>query len=159
MELLNKYFEGKTSSAEEQELRYLFASDRVSDELKVYKPLFAYLDEEIEMLKPIEKTGAKSISFSKRKILYTISVAAACALIFLSIGLFNLQKEQPCIANGNYAIVNGRCYSDAELIKSMAFQALSEVSVPVDAYLADKEMMSQKEVMSGQLKELSNMFD
>ena len=160
MDLLNKYFEGETSAAEEQELRRFFASEDVPDELKIYKPLFVYINEEIDKQKTIEKASVKRISFSRRKIFYYTSVAAAaCVLIVLSVGLFYQPKELPCIADGNYAIVGGRCYSDAQFVKSMAFQALSEVSAPVDAYLADKEIISQKEIMNEQLKELSNMFN
>jgi len=158
MELLNKYFEGETSSAEEQELRRFFTSEDVPDELKIYKPLFAYIDEEIDKQKPTEKAVAKHVSFSKRKILYAISAAAACTLIFLSTGLFSFRKELPCIADGSYAVVNGRYYTDVQFVKSIAFQALAEVSVPVEDYLANKKTISQQEIMNEQLKELSNMF-
>ena len=46
-EVLNRYFEGETSVAEECELRRFFAGADVPDHLSVYRPLFAYLDEEI----------------------------------------------------------------------------------------------------------------
>ncbi len=47
-ELLNKYFEGETSSEEEQQLRTYFSSGEVPEHLIVYKPLFAYIEEEIK---------------------------------------------------------------------------------------------------------------
>lgn len=157
-DLLNKYFEGETSAAEEQELRRFFASEEVPDNLKVYKPLFAYIDEEIDKQKTAENIFVKKSSSSKRKILYYISAAAACVLIFLSIGLFNQQNELPCIADGSYVIIDGRCYSDAQLVKSMAFKALSEVSVPIEEYFPDKKTLNQQEIMHEQLKEFSNIF-
>ncbi len=157
-ELLNKYFEGETSAAEEQELRVFFNSQEVPENLKSYKPFFAYISEEIEKQKIPEKTEMKRIAFTKRKIIYYISTAAACTIIFLAIGLLNRPKKLPCIADGSYVIINGQCYSDVEMVKSMAFQALMEVSVPVEDYMPEKEIIHQKEIMNSQLKELSNIF-
>lgn len=47
-ELLERYFEGETSAAEEKRIRAFFASGEVPEHLAVYAPLFAYFDEEIE---------------------------------------------------------------------------------------------------------------
>mgnify|MGYP000626673084 FL=1 len=44
-ELLNRYFEGETSSEEERELRAFFTSGNVPDRLAVYTPMFTYLEE------------------------------------------------------------------------------------------------------------------
>lgn len=41
-ELLNRYFEGETSSEEERELRAFFTSGNVPDRLAVYTPMFTY---------------------------------------------------------------------------------------------------------------------
>ena len=63
-ELLNRYFEGETSSEEERELRAFFTSGNVPDRLAVYTPMFAYLEEESrkerqpdEALIPIDEDG------------------------------------------------------------------------------------------------------
>ena len=45
-ELLNRYFEGETSSEEERELRAFFTSGECSGQVAVYTPMFAYLEEE-----------------------------------------------------------------------------------------------------------------
>lgn len=47
-ELLERYFEGETSAAEEKQIRAFFASGEVPEHLAAYAPLFAYFDEEIE---------------------------------------------------------------------------------------------------------------
>lgn len=47
-ELLNKYFDGETSCKEERELRRFFAEEEVPEELQVYRPLFACLDQEAQ---------------------------------------------------------------------------------------------------------------
>ena len=63
-ELLNRYFEGETSSEEERELRAFFTSGNVPDRLAVYTPMFTYLEEESrkerqpdEALIPIDEDG------------------------------------------------------------------------------------------------------
>jgi hypothetical protein len=157
-ELLNKYFEGETSSAEELQLRQYFRSAEVADEHKAYKPLFVYIDEEIDAQ---EKLTKRHIAFPKRTMFYYISAVACCALILLSISLFNAnqQNEFPCLADGSYAIINGVYISDAKLIKSLAFQALAEVSIPVENYFPEKETADLKEIMRGQLRELGNIFN
>lgn len=47
-ELLERYFDGETSAAEEKQIRAFFASGEVPEHLAAYAPLFAYFDEEIE---------------------------------------------------------------------------------------------------------------
>ena len=43
--LLEHYFEGATSSAEENELRNYFSSTNVAPHLEQYKPLFDYISD------------------------------------------------------------------------------------------------------------------
>lgn len=45
-ELLERYFEGETSAAEEKQIRAFFASGEVPEHLAAYAPLFAYFDAE-----------------------------------------------------------------------------------------------------------------
>ena len=88
-ELLNRYFEGETSSEEERELRAFFTSGNVPDRLAVYTPMFTYLEEESrkerqpdEALIPIdedilfmldaEKVEEKK-TFTLRSVLYLVS--------------------------------------------------------------------------------------
>lgn len=44
-ELLERYFEGETSAAEEKLIRAFFASGEVPEHLAAYIPLFAYFEE------------------------------------------------------------------------------------------------------------------
>ena len=45
-ELLNKYFEGETTCEEERELRRFFTRGIVPEHLQMYRPMFAFLNEE-----------------------------------------------------------------------------------------------------------------
>ena len=164
-ELLNRYFEGETSSEEERELRAFFTSGNVPDRLAVYTPMFTYLEEESrkerqpdEALIPIdedilfmldaEKVEEKK-TFTLRSVLYLVSGIAASFLLLL--GLNHLL---------NYVVINGRCYTDIHKVRSMALEALQEVATPTDEYFpeADRDE-ADRMIIDNQLNELRSLFD
>lgn len=154
--LIEKYFEGESSHAEEQEIRRFFAEETIPEDLIKYKTLFAYFDREIRKEK--EKKSTVSIR-RKHSFPYFISAFAACVLLLIGIAVFNNRRAVPCSASGNYVIIDGQCYSDDKMIKSMLFEALCEVAEPINDYLPNQEnIFTEKEIMNNQLKELSNMF-
>ena len=123
-ELLNRYFEGETSSEEERELRAFFTSGNVPDRLAVYTPMFTYLEEESrkerqpdEALIPIdedilfmldaEKVEEKK-TFTLRSVLYLVSGIAASFLLLLGLNHL-LNPVDPCFCSDNYVVINGRC--------------------------------------------------
>jgi len=59
-DLLNRYFEGETTVAEENALRNFFRSEEVPERLAGYKPFFAYFDEEIRKAQNTGKVGCIS---------------------------------------------------------------------------------------------------
>ena len=65
-ELLNRYFEGETSSEEERELRAFFTSGNVPDRLAVYTPMFTYLEEESRKERCGKGGGKEDIYFTIR---------------------------------------------------------------------------------------------
>ncbi|MDR1200989.1 MAG: hypothetical protein LBL58_05070 [Tannerellaceae bacterium] len=138
-ELLNKYFEGETSEEEERRLRAFFASDKVPRRLAVYKPMFAYFDEEIRKRRGKPERNRPAI---RRGILYGIS-AAACLVLLLGIKPFFFPPD-PCLCSENYVVINGRCYTDIQKVKEFAFDALQEVATPA--------------TIEDQLNELSTIF-
>ena len=94
-ELLERYFEGETSAAEEKQIRAFFASGEVPEHLAAYAPLFAYFDEEIERDAEAQvgepDSGPESVSVPfrsanrKRAALYLFSGVAACVLALLGV--------------------------------------------------------------------------
>lgn len=129
-DLLTKYFEGETSTEEERRLRAFFASGKVPQRLSAYRPIFAFFDEEIEKRKR-EKTQT-----GRRQMLYWVSGIAAGLLLLLGIGRFFLVQD-PCPCEGNYVVINGRCYTDMDKVREMAFSALDEVATPAEDYFPD----------------------
>ncbi len=122
-QLIDKYFDGKTTLAEEHEIKNIFKSTKdLPADLQDLKPYFAYL---------VNASGEKStrtLKFEekKRKIIplrVLRYVAAAAAVILITFSIFK-QREEKIV----YAYINGKAITDKELAKQEAIKALSEVS-------------------------------
>lgn len=89
--LLEKYWQGETSILEEQKIKKYFAGDNVADELKPYKSLFNFFDEEKdESSSPLlEESILNSIGAKKRRLTTwkPLLRVAAAVLIFALGGL------------------------------------------------------------------------
>ena len=112
-ELLERYFDGETSAAEEKQIRAFFASGEVPEHLAAYAPLFAYFDEEIERdaeaqvgeqdLDPEPVSVPIRTANRKRTALYLFSGVAALSILHfseptrqagISYAVFCLKKKQ-----------------------------------------------------------------
>ncbi|MDR2146627.1 MAG: hypothetical protein LBE91_09245 [Tannerella sp.] len=157
--LLEKYFNGETSASEELQLRQYFRSQDVADDLKPYKTLFAYIDEEKKLREtPASKINSKKSFSIKQKILYFAAAAAACVVMLLSINLFNRYYQSTAVSTGSFVVIDGRYYTDAQLVRSMALEALMNVAVPIEEYSPVRHFVEQSNVMHEQLREISNIF-
>lgn len=76
-QLLEKYFEGETSVAEEQQLKEYFNSEHVASDLEVHKPLFSYFSQSNK-----DKMNFSPILPSKKRI-YTVWIGVAASLLFI----------------------------------------------------------------------------
>lgn len=94
--LIQRYLEGKTSVAEEHELRMFFMSADVPDELKKYAPLFNWQDEACGFGDDLDDIFAKSASeiepvpTIKRPMMRRMAwwSVAACVAVVASVALF-----------------------------------------------------------------------
>ena len=141
-ELLEQYFEGRTSAEEETTLRRFFSSGEVPENLIMYKPLFAYFGDEISTLKIKNDTTSriskidreihlesenKPVQQSNKKFVLWLSGAAASAAILVGV-FFTNQQSKKCPTEGNYVIINGRCYTDEKTIRSATLNTFREIS-------------------------------
>lgn len=165
-DLLERYFEGLTSSEEESELRHFFTSGDVPPQLTMYTPLFAYLETEIQKATEDHKTENP---FHRRKIRgLWISGAAACAALLAGLFFFKPASEK-CPGNGNYVIINGQCYTDDETVRAAALKTLREMSDDdSDLFFENESNIGERsfEKSSGtadfiqkQLSEFHSLFD
>ena len=94
-ELLQQYFNGATSLAEERDLQRYFAGSDIHESLKAYRPLFDFFAEE-RTVEP--STTLKEIPTQKtrnfRLPLYILTgIAASIAILFL-LGLPKIQSDE-----------------------------------------------------------------
>ena len=80
--LLEKYFEGETSIAEENELKDYFSSSNVAPHLEQYRPLFGYFTEAKEQ----KFTNNVSLVSKKRKVAW-LSIAAS-VVVLIGVGTY-----------------------------------------------------------------------
>jgi hypothetical protein len=85
--LIEKYFEGETSIAEEKELKAYFSSLDVAQHLEQYKPVFGYFSQ----AKQEQFTATIPLKSKRRKIVAWLSVAAS-VVVMLGIGFFAYQN-------------------------------------------------------------------
>lgn len=135
-ELLNKYFEGETSCEEERELRLFFTEEEVPEDMQMYRPMFACLDKEVKehqsLSKKPENKNIKSGRLFSRRLYYTLGGIAAGLLIF--IGIANLYRHVSPIPS-DYVVINGKRYTDANIIREQALSAFQDVSMSQDEVL------------------------
>ena len=115
-DLLNKYFDGYTTCEEEREIKRFFRKESVPQELEIYRPLFAFLEEEAK--KPVVCTARP-----KRHFIYTLSGIAAGLLIILSIAGIK-QINRPA----SYIIIDGQKSTNLQLAREQAQAAFHDVS-------------------------------
>lgn len=78
--ILEKYFEGETNIAEENELRTYFSSTDVAQHLQQYQPLFKYYNAEKEQKIEL-KSPLNLISQTKNRKLKWLSIAASIVVL------------------------------------------------------------------------------
>ncbi|MDR6846514.1 hypothetical protein [Flavobacterium granuli] len=80
--LLEKYFEGETSIAEENELKDYFSSSNVAPHLEQYQPLFGYFTEAKE-----QKLSSEVPLVSKKRKVAWLSIAASI-VVLMGVGIY-----------------------------------------------------------------------
>jgi len=86
--ILEKYFEGETTIAEENQLKEYFSSPNVAQHLEQYKSLFGYFSQAKEQ----KSTYEIPLQTKKRSVTW-LSIAAS-AVILLGIGTYFFASEQ-----------------------------------------------------------------
>lgn len=135
-ELLNKYFEGETSCEEERELRHFFTEEEIPEHLQMYRPIFACLDKEVKeyqsLSKKSENKEMKTRRISPRRLYYTLGGIAAGLLML--IGIANIYRHIS-VTPTDYVVINGKTYTDANVVRDQALSAFQDVSMSQDEVL------------------------
>ena len=124
--LLDKYLDGETTAAEEDALRGYFANpgNNIPGGWLPYKALFAYVEEERASAEERrERTSAhkRSLRAVRRFKTLAISAAAAAALAVLVMTHGGRRFD-------DYAVIDGKVYTDERTVNEEALEALQIVS-------------------------------
>jgi hypothetical protein len=85
--LIDKYFEGETSIAEENELKVYFSSSDVAQHLKQFQPIFGYFSQAKEQQFTQEIPLLTKSRDKKQSIVMWLSIAAS-VVVMLGVGTF-----------------------------------------------------------------------
>ncbi|MDR3226700.1 MAG: hypothetical protein LBT56_03405 [Prevotellaceae bacterium] len=132
--LIEKYLEGFTTLKEEQQLRKYFQQKNVAEHLEMYKPVFMFFESEIK-----QRHRVKHFVLNWKT--QATAVAAACLVLMFGIKLF---FDTDTISETSIAYINGKKYTDRELIKAETLESLNNISTGnTDAYSVQFEAIEQ----------------
>jgi hypothetical protein len=138
--LIEKYFEGLTSLKEEDLLRRYFQGKNIREEWEIYRPMFQFF-----------AAGRKrkhrlrfSAFFGNGRGRSMLAVAAGLLLLLALKFTLNTYKASPEISQ---TFIDGKKYTDIELIRKEALHALENLSESSDA------------VFSSQIEALDILFE
>ena len=120
--LIEKYFEGETSIAEENELKKYFSSSDVVQHLEQYTPIFGYFSQAKSQLFT-QEIPLLSKSRDKKRNVAWFSIAAS-VIVLLSIGTFTYFKYDK--ANSNQDLGT---YKSPELALKETQKALETLNI------------------------------
>ena len=135
--LIDEYFEGRTSSEEEQLLRNYFAQKDIDPKLKGYQPLFAamktlYSQPELLQKETLDTTSLSHNIFTRRKLLAITTIAASVAAVFFIVIL----NYKPLISK-DYVIIDGVKYTDNQSIETAMNASLQNVKINMNDIFTD----------------------
>lgn len=146
--LLEKYFNGVSSTEEEKKLKSYFNETGILPEHEIYKPLFAVFDSERQIKAPgialLEKK-TKRLSFTRHTIIW-IAGSAAVAILAITLSTFNPLQDQ----NREYVvIVNGKKISNQHKARQYAENMFAEAEKIVEnSYQPFREAANMKEELN-----------
>lgn len=135
--LLDKYVNGDTTAGEENALRGYFANpdNRIPDEWQPFKALFAYVDEEQAAAGPSANKAAGRNSKTVRRFKRLAITAAAAAAIAVFVVTHGGARPD------NYAVIDGKVYTDKQTVNEEALEALQMVSTDYSDSFEALDMM------------------
>jgi len=136
-DLLEKYFQGETSIAEEKELKNYFSSPNVAQHLEQYKPMFGYFSQ----VKEQKSTQTIPLKTKKRNVAW-LSIAAS-VVVLLGVGTYFYVSEKnaaPAVAQTELGT-----YDDPEEALAATQKALALLSSNVNVGIESVQYIKEYE--------------
>ncbi|BDU23343.1 MULTISPECIES: hypothetical protein [unclassified Flavobacterium] len=137
--LLEKYFQGETTIAEEKELREYFSSPNVAQHLEQYKSMFGYFS----LAKEQKSTYEIPLQTKKRNVAW-LSIAAS-AVILLGIGTYYFASEQSTTTTAVASKTELGTYDDPEEALKATQKALALLSNNVNVGIESVQYIKEYE--------------
>jgi len=140
--IIEKYFQGETSIAEEKELKEYFSSPDVAQHLEQYKPMFGYFSQVKE-----QKSMQEIPLQSKKRNVAWLSIAAS-VVVLLGIGTFIYVSEKntpPVVAQSELGTYDNPEEALAATQKALAMLS-NNVNVGIESvqYIQEYEQSKNK---------------
>jgi hypothetical protein len=133
--VLEKYFQGETSIAEEKELRVYFSSSDVAQHLEHYKPMFVYFgvekEQKFEKIIPL---------LAKKRYVVWLSIAASIVVLF---GVITIVFTEDKAMNKELGTYDDPEVALKETQKALAMLS-SQVNVGIESVTYIKEYENTK---------------
>ena len=136
-DLLEKYFQGETSIAEEKELKNYFSSPNVAQHLEQYKPMFGYFSQ----VKEQKSTQTIPLKTKKQNVAW-LSIAAS-VVVLLGVGTYFYVSEKnaaPAVAQTELGT-----YDDPEEALAATQKALALLSSNVNVGIESVQYIKEYE--------------
>jgi hypothetical protein len=136
-DILEKYFQGETSIAEEKELKEYFSSPNVAQHLEQYKPMFGYFSQ----VKEQKSTQEIPLKTQKRNVAW-LSIAAS-VVVLLGVGAYFYESEKnitPVVAQSELGT-----YDDPEEALAATQKALALLSNKVNVGIESVQYIKEYE--------------
>jgi len=135
--ILEKYFQGETTIAEENQLKEYFSSPDVAQHLEQYKPIFGYFSQ-VKQQKSTQEIPLKT----KRRNVAWLSIAASI-VVSLGIGTYLFMSQEntaPVVAQSELGT-----YDDPEEALKATQKALSLLSSNVNVGIESVQYINEYE--------------
>jgi hypothetical protein len=123
-QLLERYFEGETTAAEEKMIRQHLAQCDPEGDQKNYIPFFRYLENESEALAVLNEIRHEPVASVRKRLPIRRygAIAAVAASLFVAVLLFTPEKNP-----SNYVWVDGKRITDPQIVREYAELSFGEV--------------------------------
>lgn len=139
--LIDRYFEGETTTLDEQMLRDYFANENVPQDLMMLAPLFEFISNQTLALtvlnEIIKEEKSKVIRVTPILKNYRIIASIAVVLIVAIVLVTETRKEQ-IINTGSYVWVDGKQFKDPETV--MKYAETSFGNIKTDRDIIDEQL-------------------
>jgi hypothetical protein len=141
-DILEKYFQGETTIAEENQLKEYFSSSNVAQHLEQYQPMFGYFSQ----VKQQKSTQTIPLKTKKRSVAW-LSIAAS-AVVLLGIGTYLYVSEKnaaPVVAQSELGTYDNPEEALAATQKALALLS-NNVNVGIESvqYINEYEQSKNK---------------